>query len=164
MSYSLWSHEPQKARPPCPSPTPGVFFSKYKTFLLPISCHTLLYFSFPGGSVVKNLPTRAGDLRLIPGLGRSPGEEMATHSSTLAWEIPRTEEPGRLQSTGLQIVGHELATKPPTQNSKIFWGEWEESDTTERLNWIILKCWKHINIYLRNDKYIIWFAKIRFQI
>jgi len=33
--------------------------------------------------------------------------EMATHSSTLAWEIPWTEEPGRLQSIGLQRVGHD---------------------------------------------------------
>ena len=32
---------------------------------------------------------------------------MATHSSTLAWRIPWTEEPGRLQSMGLQRVGHE---------------------------------------------------------
>ena len=31
---------------------------------------------------------------------------MATHSSSLAWEIPWTEEPGRLQSMGLQRVGH----------------------------------------------------------
>ena len=33
-------------------------------------------------------------------------KEMATHSSTLAWKIPWTEEPGRLQSMGLQRVGH----------------------------------------------------------
>ena len=33
-------------------------------------------------------------------------KEMATHSSTIAWEIPWTEEPGGLQSTGLQRVGH----------------------------------------------------------
>ena len=36
---------------------------------------------------------------------------MATHSSILAWEIPWTEEPGGLQSMGLQRVGHDLATK-----------------------------------------------------
>ena len=36
---------------------------------------------------------------------------MATHSSVLAWEISWTEEPGGLQSTGLQRVGHDLATK-----------------------------------------------------
>ena len=34
-------------------------------------------------------------------------EEMATHSSTLAWKIPRTEEPGMLQSMGSQRVGHD---------------------------------------------------------
>ena len=37
-------------------------------------------------------------------------EEMETHSSILAWRIPWTEEPGRLQSTGLQRVGHGWAT------------------------------------------------------
>jgi len=36
---------------------------------------------------------------------------MATHSSTLGWEIPWTEEPGGLQSIGLQRVGHNRATK-----------------------------------------------------
>ena len=35
---------------------------------------------------------------------------MATHSSVLAWEIPRTEEPGGLQSMGLQRVRHDSAT------------------------------------------------------
>ena len=34
-------------------------------------------------------------------------KEMATHSSTLAWKIPWTEEPGRLQPIGLQRVGHD---------------------------------------------------------
>ena len=44
-------------------------------------------------SVVKNPPTNAEDAGLIFGLGRSPGEgnEMATHSNILAWEIPWTE-------------------------------------------------------------------------
>ena len=37
-------------------------------------------------------------------------KEMATHSSTLAWKISWTEEPGRLQSMGLQRVGHKWAT------------------------------------------------------
>ena len=40
-----------------------------------------------------------------PGSGRPPGEEIATHSSILAWEIPWTEEAGRLQSMGSQRVG-----------------------------------------------------------
>ena len=66
---------------------------------------------FPGDTVVKNLPANAGDTRdsgLIPGLGRSPGGEgMTTHSSILAWESPRTEEPGGLQSMGSQRVRHD---------------------------------------------------------
>ena len=44
--------------------------------------------------------------------GENPLEkEMATHSRILAWEIPWTEESGRLQSTGLQRVGQDLATE-----------------------------------------------------
>ena len=58
---------------------------------------------FPGGAVVKNPLDNAGDTRdegLIPGSRRSPRGVMATLSSILAWEIPWTEEPGGLQSTG----------------------------------------------------------------
>ena len=46
--------------------------------------------------MVKNLPASAGSIRdtgSIPGLGRSPGGGMATHSSILSWRIPWTEEP-----------------------------------------------------------------------
>ena len=39
---------------------------------------------------------------------------MASHFIILAWKIPWTEEPGKLQSMGSQRVGHDLATKPPT--------------------------------------------------
>ena len=44
----------------------------------------------------------------VPSLGREDPleQEMATHSSTLAWRIPWREEPGRLQSMGSQRVGH----------------------------------------------------------
>ena len=48
----------------------------------------------------------AKDVDSIPGLGRSPGEDTATHSSILAWRIPWTEEPSGLWSGGLQRVGH----------------------------------------------------------
>ena len=43
---------------------------------------------FPGGSDGKESAHVVGDLGLIPGLGRSPEEGMATHSSILAWRIP----------------------------------------------------------------------------
>ena len=60
--------------------------------------------------VVKNMPANAGNLKdasSIPGLGRTLEEEMATHSSTLAWRIPWTEEPGRPRSMGSQRVGYD---------------------------------------------------------
>ena len=43
---------------------------------------------FPGGSDGKESACSVGDLGSITGLGRSPGEYMATHSSILAWRIP----------------------------------------------------------------------------
>ena len=56
---------------------------------------------------VKASAYNVGDLGSIPGSGRSSGEEMATHTSTLAWKIPWTEEHGRLQSMGLERVRHD---------------------------------------------------------
>ena len=44
-------------------------------------------------------------------------KEVATHSSIVAWEIPWTEKPGRLQFMGFSTVGHDLVTKPPPPQS-----------------------------------------------
>ena len=58
--------------------------------------------------MIKNLPANAGDIRdtsSIPGLGRSPGGGHGNPLSILAWRIPRTEEPGGLQSMGSHRVG-----------------------------------------------------------
>jgi len=68
---------------------------------------------FPDGSVVKNPPADAGDagdIGLVPESGRSPGKEIATHSSILAWKIPffqATEGPGGLQFMELPRVRHD---------------------------------------------------------
>ena len=59
----------------------------------------------------KEFACQTGDLGSIPELGRFPGEEMATLFSIPAWEISRTEEPGGLQSMGLQRVRHDFETK-----------------------------------------------------
>ena len=52
-------------------------------------------------------------------------EEMVTHSSILAWRIPWTEEPGRLQSMGSERVGHDCSELARTQDfssyCKIYW-------------------------------------------
>ena len=57
--------------------------------------------------MVKNLPEMQ-EIR-VQSLGREDPleKEMVTHSSILAWRIPRTEEPGRLQSMESQRVGHD---------------------------------------------------------
>ena len=56
---------------------------------------------------VKHLPTMRETW--VQSLGREDvlEKDMATHSSILAWKIPWTEEPGRLQSMGSQRVGHD---------------------------------------------------------
>ena len=71
---------------------------------------------FPGGLDGKesscNVETE------VQSLGREDPleEELATHSSTLAWKIPWTEEPGGLQSMGSQRVRHNCVTNTNTQS------------------------------------------------
>ena len=84
---------------------------------------------FPSGSVVKNLPAvQETQETQVWSLGREEPleEKMATHSNILAWKIPWTEEPGRLQSMGSR-----------------------ELDTAERLN-------THIDMYIWISKVIGW--------
>ena len=57
--------------------------------------------ALPGGSVVKNTLTNAGDMGSILGQEDLLEKEMATHSSIVAWRNPWTEEPGRPQSMGV---------------------------------------------------------------
>ena len=61
---------------------------------------------FSGGSAVKNPPAIEGSLSWKDPLEK----DVATHSSILAWRIPWTEEPGRLQSMESQRVGHDWVT------------------------------------------------------
>ena len=65
------------------------------------------------------MPASAGDVGLILGWGRSPGEGNGRRkwqeSSILAWKTPWTEELGRLQSIGSQRVRHDLGTKQQQQ-------------------------------------------------
>ena len=59
---------------------------------------------FPGGSGGKESTHNEGDMGLIPGFVRSPGEGNGYHASILAWRIPRTEVSSRLESTQFQRV------------------------------------------------------------
>ena len=74
----------------------------------------LLRGGFPGSTAGKESTCNVGDLSSIPGLGWSPEEGMATHSSILAWRIPWTEEPGGLQSMESHRVGHNWVTRHST--------------------------------------------------
>ena len=65
---------------------------------------------FPSGSVVKNPPAMQKIQVQSLGTENPLEEEMAAHSSVLAWRIPWTEEPGRLQSMGSLRVRHDWAT------------------------------------------------------
>ena len=62
---------------------------------------------FPAGSDGEKSACSAGDLGLIPGSGRSPGEEWHPTPIFLPGESPRAEEPGGIQSTGVQRVRHD---------------------------------------------------------
>ena len=76
---------------------------------------------FPGTTLVKNPPANTEDTRdaaSIPGLGRSPGEGNGYPLQHSCLGNPMTEEPGGLQSTVLQTVRHDLATKQQQPGGK----------------------------------------------
>ena len=78
---------------------------------------------FPVAQVVRNLP--AMQETRVQSLGwEDPLEKgMAIHSSILAWIIPCTEKPGRLQFVGLQRVGHNLVTNTHVFDTMLSVGE-----------------------------------------
>ena len=89
---------------------PGVLQSMGSNGVQRVGHDWVTELNWAGGAVVKNLPANAGDARDLSsnaGSGRSPEQEVETQSSILAWKISWTEEPGGLQSMGLQRVGHD---------------------------------------------------------
>ena len=93
---------------------------------------------FPGSSDGKESACNAGDPGSIPGLGRFPWRRgMVTRTSMLAWRIPRTEEPGRLQSMS---EWHYLLQNP----ANIHTGYWKQrqsghtEEVTSGRSWLCL--------------------------
>ena len=77
----------------------------YARSAMALSVFSVSLLGIPAGSVVKNLPA-VQEMRVYTLNREDPLEkEIATHSSILAWEIPWPEEPGELQSMGLQESG-----------------------------------------------------------
>ena len=62
---------------------------------------------YHGGLDSKESACNAGDSGSIPEMGKPLVKGMASHSSILAWKLPGTEEPGRLESIGWQRVGYD---------------------------------------------------------
>ena len=81
--------------------------ASFLLFTIKVSWHYKGAHGFPGGSDSKASACNAGDPGLIPGQKDLLEEEMAIHSSILAWKIPWMEEPDRLQSMQSQRVGHD---------------------------------------------------------
>ena len=99
----------------------------------------LILGGFPGGTSGKErTPVSAGDIRdasSILGSGGSPGGGHGNHSSILAWRIPWTEEPGRLQSMGSQRTGHD-------------WSNLAHMYKVAFVRQLICFCWWTANVYL----------------
>ena len=132
--------------------------------------------------VVKNPPANARDVRdmgSVPGLGRSPRGGHATCSSILAWRIPWTEEPRRLQSLGSHTVGpdwRDLAFwKPEVQNQdttllrKALRAESILASSSFRKSrcsgsWLYLSClclclsmgFVSLSVFLSSFEYLVW--------
>ena len=85
-------------------PVYSVYFQYAFFFSIP---HIL---GFPGAQIVKCLSAMQETRLQSRGWEETLEKEMAAHSSTLAWKIPWTEKPGRLQSMGWQRMGHDWAT------------------------------------------------------
>ena len=74
----------------------------------------------PGGSLVKNPPANTGDTSLILDQEDSLEEDIATHSSILAWQIPWIEEPDSLQSIGWQRSKHNRVAEHKNEHTCIW--------------------------------------------
>ena len=73
-------------------------------------------FDFPSGSMVKNLPANAGNLVMIPGLGRSSGERNGYPFQYSCLENPVDRGPWQPTVDGVKRAGHNLETKEQQQS------------------------------------------------
>ena len=90
-----------------------IFFTRFTISNPPLQRHLVILNTLIASLVAQTLKRLPGmQESQVRSLGREDPleKEMATHSNTLAWSIPWREEPGRLQSMGLQRVGHDRAT------------------------------------------------------
>ena len=89
-------------------------------------------------------------------------KEMATHSSTLAWKIPWTEECSMLQSMGLKRVGHDWETSLLftlyTRDAELYWNSIRKSDEHDRCLWY--RCTNRYQLDVIQKWHSTWWLKI----
>ena len=92
----------RSAHLPGPPPSEPCRLNTQKNHSCDSSPHPRMAESSLLAQMVKNPPANTGDWSSIPGLERRPGEGNGNPLQNSCWRIPRTEEPGGLQSTGFQ--------------------------------------------------------------
>ena len=113
------------------------------TFPLPLIYYPSL--GLPRWLSSKESTCQTGDMVFTPGSVRAPGggngnpHRYSIHSNILAWEIPLTEEPGGLESMGLQRLVHNLVTKPQHLGTEGV-GGWELNRVTECVHFMCNMC------------------------
>ena len=88
---------------------PYLYVCVYNIYISSLYVYIYIYMGFPKGSVNKKSACNAGDLGLIPGSGRSSGGGNGNPLQFSCLKIPWREEPGGLQSKGLERVRHDWA-------------------------------------------------------
>ena len=133
-----------KPKTPCKSP-------RMKSWCQTVNTTSIThYLNYYGGSDGKESACSARDH--VRSLGREdpPEKEMATHSNSLAWRIPGTEEPSRLQSMGSQRIRHEQLKQQELGwggngeslfNGNIVWVLKVEDVLETSVNLTLLNCW-----------------------
>ena len=122
---------------------------------------------FPGGTSSKEAACQCRRCKrcgLDPWVGKIPLEkEMATHSSILAWRIPWTEEFGRLQSIGLQRVGHDWSDLAQTQKKKCinFTLNYTEVNKPHEVQLKFLLYFHPLCVQMVNSKYSLQFCELQ---
>ena len=134
-------------------------FSKHFKSLKP-----KLNFSFQieihGGSDGKHLSTMRETQVWALGWEDPLEKEMAIHSSTVAWKIPWTEKPGRLQSMGSQRVGHDWASSLSLWRLKLPSKVYQSWTSSCRVNTVCLELSLLLYVFLKNYNILSLFFNI----
>ena len=128
----------------------------------PCWCVTVLSWASLLAQMVRNLP--AMQKTQVQSLGREDPMEkgMVTHSSILAWRIPWTEEPSRLQSMGSQRIGHDWVIFTSLHFREIVkdWGAWHSAVHGLTKSWTWLSNWTTTSLCFSRLNILSYFKRV----